>query len=92
MTLVRFVVEAAGCNSCATRVRKALAAVAEVRQIEIDEAADTASALLSAPFVSEDQMNNVLREASMGAGHTYRVRSGSWREELDHIDLTRPTG
>ena len=81
MTLVHFVVEGAGCSSCATRVRKALVNVATVRQIEVDESSDSASVVLGAPFASEDEVNGALREASVGAGHEYRVRSGSWRQE-----------
>lgn len=81
MRVVHFVVEGAGCSACATRVRTALVDVATVRQIEVDESSDTASVVLGAPFASEDEVSRALLEASVGAGHEYRVRSGSWRQE-----------
>jgi copper chaperone CopZ len=77
---VEFVVENAGCSSCAERVRLALEPVAAVHEIEVDEAADVATVRAGAATdVSQDAVDRVLREASDGAGHAYRVRPGSWR-------------
>ena len=76
---VRFVVDQAGCSSCAERVRNALADVATVYEIEIDQAADAALVSLSASSVSEESVNEALRKASVGVGHQYRVQPGSWR-------------
>lgn len=75
---VRFVVEQAGCSSCAARVRDALAELGTVHDVAIDEAADVARVSLSASSVSEDGVNEALRKASAGAGHEYRVQPGSW--------------
>lgn len=78
---VEFVVEQAGCSSCATRVRDALVDLGTVHDIEIDQAADVARVSLSASSVSEDGVNDTLRKASAGAGHEYRVQPGSWRAQ-----------
>jgi len=75
---VTFVVEQAGCESCATRVRAALEDVAAVASIEIDEAADAAVVRLSGT-ASEDAVGEALAAASHGSGHAYRVRPGSWQ-------------
>lgn len=79
MDAISFVVDQAGCSSCAERVRNALADVATVYEVEIDEAADAALVSLCASSVSEESVNDALRKASVGAGHQYRVRPGSWR-------------
>jgi copper chaperone CopZ len=79
MNEVRFVVEQAGCSSCAARVRQALEAIATVREVTVDESADVAFVSLASATVSERSVNESLREASAGSGHVYQVRPGSWR-------------
>jgi copper chaperone CopZ len=77
---VEFVVEQAGCSSCAGRVRRALEAIATVEAIEIDESADAADVRLRTLIrVSEGTVSRALREASVGSGHEYSVQPGSWR-------------
>jgi hypothetical protein len=77
---VEFVVEQAGCSSCADRVRTALEAVATVDTIEIDEEADAAAVRLrSEDPISEEAVGRLLSEAAAGSGHEYRVQPGSWR-------------
>ncbi|MBA3376582.1 MAG: cation transporter [Actinobacteria bacterium] len=76
---VRFVVEQAGCPSCAARIRAALEAIATVDAIEIDEGTDVASVrLANSPAVLEDAVVLALQKASAGSGHEYRVEPGSW--------------
>ncbi len=76
---VRFVVEQAGCPSCAARIRSALEAIATVEAIEVDEAADIASVRLTdSPPVLEDAVALAVQNASAGSGHEYRVQPGSW--------------
>lgn len=75
---VTFVVEQAGCESCAARVRKALEPLAAVRSVEIDEQADEA-AVAADGGLTEAAANDALASASHGSGHLYRVRPGSWR-------------
>jgi copper chaperone CopZ len=74
---VTFVVEQAGCESCAARVRAALDPIAAVDSIEVDEAADAATVRAAGPL-TEDRVNTALATASDGSGHVYRVRPGSW--------------
>ena len=74
---VRFLVEEAGCDSCAKLVREALEPLGAVDSIEVDEDADVALVRLEAS-VGEDDVNRALTEVSAGAGHAYRVRPGSW--------------
>jgi copper chaperone CopZ len=75
---LRFVVEQAGCASCAKLVREALAGVGEVESIEIDESADVADVVLvSAAAVTVDELDGLLVAAGSGSGHAYRVRPGS---------------
>ncbi len=78
---VRFDVEHAGCPACAERVEGALALLATVEQVAIDESADTAAVSISteAP-IGESTVNAALARASAGSGHDYRVKSDSWRE------------
>jgi copper chaperone CopZ len=77
---VEFVVDQAGCSSCADRIRTALEAVATVHAIEIDEEADAASVRLRSPDpISEEAVGRLLSEAAGGSGHEYRVQPGSWR-------------
>jgi copper chaperone CopZ len=79
---VVFEVEEAGCSSCAARVRDALAPLASVEAVEIDEAADMATVRVSPDGgLDESAVNGALAEASRGAGHAYRVKPGSWRLE-----------
>jgi copper chaperone CopZ len=74
---VSFVVEEAGCESCARLVRSALEPLGAVESVEIDEAADVADVRLDGPATEED-VNRALAAVSAGAGHAYRVRPGSW--------------
>jgi copper chaperone CopZ len=74
---VTFVVEQAGCESCAARVRGALDPFAAVASIEVDEEADAATVRASGSL-TEERVNEALASASQGSGHTYRVRPGSW--------------
>jgi copper chaperone CopZ len=77
---VVFEVEQAGCSSCATRVRDAIAPLAAVDSVEIDETADMATVHVSADGdLEESAVNGALAVASRGAGHAYRVKPGSWR-------------
>ena len=75
--VVEFVVEEAGCESCAGRLREALSPLATVTSIEIDENADAATVRVDGD-VDEERANAALAAASRGSGHTYRVRPGSW--------------
>jgi copper chaperone CopZ len=75
---VTFVVEQAGCESCAARVRAALEPLAAVEAIEVDEDADAATVRVSGA-ASEDAVAGALAAASHGIGHEYRVRPGSWQ-------------
>ena len=76
---VRFVVEQAGCSSCAARIRAALEAIATVEAIEIDQSADIAWVRLAdSPPVLDDAVVLALQNASAGSGHEYRVQPGSW--------------
>jgi hypothetical protein len=75
-----FEVEQAGCESCATRVRDALAPLTEVHSVEVQAEEDVATVRVSPDTeLSESAVNRVLHEASRGAGHAYRVKPGSWR-------------
>jgi copper chaperone CopZ len=78
---VRFVVEEAGCPSCAVRVRTALQDVGSVEAVEIDESTDVALVRLRGSAIAPAAVATALREASLDAGHAYRVREGSWSEE-----------
>jgi copper chaperone CopZ len=73
-----FVVEQAGCESCAARVRGALEPLAEIEAIEVDEQEDAAT-VRAAGDLSEEAVNEALHAASHGSGHAYRVRPGSWQ-------------
>jgi copper chaperone CopZ len=76
---IEFVVEQAGCASCAALVEDALGALGSVERVDVDEAADTASVRLSPhdEELSVGELDRALAEASGGTGHTYRVRAGS---------------
>lgn len=73
-----FIVEEAGCESCAALVREALEPLGAVESVEIDEAADVSTVRLSTS-ATEDDVNRALADVSAGAGHAYRIRPGSWR-------------
>jgi copper chaperone CopZ len=76
---VEFVVEQAGCSSCADRVRTALEAIATVHAIEVDEEVDAAAVRLEVcDPISEEAVGKLLIEAA-ASGHEYRVQPGSWR-------------
>lgn len=76
---IEFVVEQAGCSSCAALVEEALAPLAEVRAIKVDEEADSAAVrLVSSTELSEIVVDRALAEVSAGADHSYRVKPGSW--------------
>ena len=74
---VTFEVEQAGCESCGQVIGTALGRVGEVESIAIDEIADTATVVLTGA-ASPSAVNQALEEAGAGAGHAYRVRTGSW--------------
>jgi copper chaperone CopZ len=77
---VAFRVEQAGCESCASRVRAALAGLVMVEEITVDEDADEAAVRAHAPEgLDVATVDDALRDASGGSGHTYRVSPGSWR-------------
>ena len=78
---VQFVVEQAGCTSCAERIRVALGAIGTVEQLDIDEASDVATVRLEYGGVTED-VEHALLLASQGSGHAYRVRPDSWTSVL----------
>ena len=74
-----FVVEQAGCASCAELVREVLSGVGTVDGVQIDEAADVASVRLSTDaVVSSERLDTLLADASV-PGHAYRVRPDSLR-------------
>lgn len=75
MTELRLVIEEAGCDSCVERVRAALEPLVTVEAISIDEGSDTASVVAHAERPpSLDAIDAALAGASVGAGHTYRLR------------------
>lgn len=77
---VGFVVEHAGCPSCAERVRSALSPLGVIREVAIDEADDSATVRAEGSSdMSLEAVSTALQEASAGSGHEYSVRSGSWR-------------
>ncbi len=80
MQQIQFIVEQAGFASCAALVREALAPIADVREIDVDEIADCAAVSVAfSPDLSEDDVAQVMRAVSTAAGHEYRVKPGSWR-------------
>ena len=77
---IEFEVEQAGCESCAVRVRRALEPLLSVESITIDETRDLATVAATAETrVRRAAIDELLEDASVGAGHAYRVRPGSWR-------------
>jgi len=82
MSEIRFIVEQAGCASCAALVNEALALLADVRGIDVDETADCAAVRVAfAPDLTQEAVSQALLNASTAAGHEYRVKPGSWRSE-----------
>ena len=82
MHKIEFIVEEAGCTSCAALVREALAPIADVQAVEVDESADCASVrVASSGDLSQEDVDRVLLKASSSAGHDYRVKPGSWRSD-----------
>lgn len=75
---VTFDVEQAGCESCGKVISTALADIGTVESIEIDEAADSATVVLSGE-ASPGAVDGALERASADAGHEYRIRVGSWQ-------------
>ena len=79
MSVRKFEVLGAGCESCAVRVRAALDGLATVETVEIDEARDVAVvSVADGAGVTQDEVDRVLADASTGSGHAYRVLPGSW--------------
>ena len=80
--IIEFAVENAGCESCAERVRAALAPLATVERIDFDEAADRATVRVSADGdVDQAAVNAALADASEGSGgHEYRIAAGPWSQ------------
>ena len=75
---ISFIVEQAGCQSCAAKVSEALAPLGDVEEVVIDEAADVGVVRLQpSEAVGEERINALLRAASAGSGHAYSVRAGS---------------
>jgi copper chaperone CopZ len=80
-----FEVEHAGCTACAERIRAALTPLATVEHIAIEEEADTARVLISSDTLSKARVGEALARASVGSGHEYRVKNGSWREVTETV-------
>jgi hypothetical protein len=75
---IDFVVEQAGCESCAARVKAALAHLLAIEEITVDEDANVAAVRAHAPpGLDLATVDAALAEASRGSGHTYRVSTGS---------------
>ena len=82
MREIEFIVEEAGCTSCAALVERTLAPIAEVQAIDVDETADCASVRVAfSPELSQEAVDRELLNASTAAGHDYRVKPGSWRSD-----------
>jgi copper chaperone CopZ len=82
VSLVRFEVEQAGCESCASLVREALSPVLTIEELEIDQERDVAR--VTAQLLTEssvEAVDRLLAAASGDTGHAYRVGPGSWRED-----------
>ena len=79
MEEIRFVVEQAGCASCAARIGDALAKIATVKEIDVDETADVAAVRVApSSDLSENAVRLALESASQDSGHEYRLQPGSW--------------
>jgi hypothetical protein len=71
----QFVVEQAGCETCAERVRSALESLLSVESISIDETTDTATVVAHAETPpSLEAIDAALAAVSAGSGHAYRVQ------------------
>lgn len=78
--VIEFVVEEAGCTSCAELIRETLGEIGLVAQIEVDEVADFSLVRFAPPgLLSADDVDRMLALASGGSGHGYRIKPGSWR-------------
>ena len=78
MSDVEFLVAEAGCESCATRVRSAVASLVSVTSISIDESEDIAKVTgRASAVVTPEALDELLAVASEGAGHRYHVVPGS---------------
>lgn len=76
---VAFVVEGAGCASCAERVRDALGPLGAVERVGVDHDSDAAFVTLrSHEPLDAAAVDEALARASEDAVHEYRVRPGSW--------------
>ena len=83
MVEIAFEVEQAGCASCAARVKTALEPLLRISTLQVDESRDAAvvtALAVEQPLV--ETIDELLAAASEGAGHTYRVKPGSWRLTL----------
>ena len=79
---LEFEVEQAGCESCAVRVRRALEPLLSIDSITIDGTRDLATVAATAEArIGTPAIDELLADASAGAGHAYRVRPGSWRSQ-----------
>ena len=79
MSEVRVVVGRAAWPSCASVIREALDAIADVEGIEIDEAADRATVRLQhGSNPSQQTVARMLETVPREPGHTYRVQPVSW--------------
>jgi hypothetical protein len=79
---VRFEVEQAGCESCGSLIREALAPILAIETLEIDEELDVArvtAQLLDGSSI--ETVDRLLAAASEETGHEYRVGLGSWRQD-----------
>ena len=77
---VEFLVEQAGCASCAKLIREALGELGRIERVEVDEEADVALVGLEPNgVISPRDAQRILDGISAEAGHAYRVRPGSWR-------------
>jgi hypothetical protein len=77
---IRFLVEQAGCESCAARVAAALVDLLAIEEITVDEGGDVTAVRAHAPPGLEiAAVDAALADASRGSEHTYRVSPGSWR-------------
>jgi copper chaperone CopZ len=80
---VEFVVEQAGCSSCADLVREVLSDLGAVEAVEVDESADIAYVrLATGEPVTNDRIDALLADAAV-PGHAYRVRPGSLTEVVE---------
>jgi hypothetical protein len=85
-----FEVEHAGCSSCAERISGALSAIVDVEEIVIDEEKDMARlAIRGSGELSQAEIRDALVRASVGSGHEYHIKRGSW-QVLEENGLIEP--